>query len=87
MFMFPPGGALLPEGSEPAGARRHRLVLLEGLRLLLSEGDLHDDTTTQLQTPPVALVGAGHDGAHYNSLRPYKQLLMAEMVVTSHNIS
>lgn len=56
MLVFPPGGALLSESSEPARAGWHRLVLLEGIRLLLSEGGHHDDTTTQLQATLVAIV-------------------------------
>lgn len=54
-IIFHPGGALLIESSEFAWAGRHRLVLLEGFRLLLSEGCHHDDTAAQLQVTPVAI--------------------------------
>ena len=53
---FPPGRPLLFESSKLVGAGRHRVVLLEGFRLLLSEGRHHDDTAKQLQTTPVAIV-------------------------------
>lgn len=52
----PPGGALLFKSPELAWAGRHRVVLLEGLRLLLSEGGHHDDTASQLQATLLTVV-------------------------------
>lgn len=54
--LSPLGRPVLFEGSQLAGTRWHRLVLLEGFRLLLSEGRHHDDSAAQFQASvPIAM--------------------------------
>lgn len=55
-----PGWPLLPESPQLVRAGRHRLVLLEGLGFLLSEGGDHDDTATQLQATPLTIRTQNH---------------------------
>lgn len=70
----PPGGALLSESPQPAWAGRHRVVLLEGIRLLLSEGDHHDDPATQLQAAFVAVATERFVAKRHGSNRMTKLL-------------